>query len=561
MNASLDRVLDVLIVGAGPTGLTLACELLRRGVRCRIMDNADAPATTSRALGIQPRTMELFENMGIVDEIIARGGPVLGSQLYDGNHLLATIGGADVQRIANRPDIPYPSVWVLPQSDIEAVLSALLQRLGGVVEHSREFVAFRQDDHNVVATVQSATSVEEVCARWLIGCDGAHSRVRKNLGVLFAGSAYDEQFVLADVELTWNRDRDKTQLWFHRDGLIAILPFPNTNHLWRIFAEITLPQGAQAPQASIELFQQLLRERTGDTTTRISNSVWMSNFKVNRRMVDRYRVGRVFLAGDAAHIHSPFGGQGMNTGIQDAFNLAWKLALVIAGTSPITLLDTYQEERLPVAKTVMDSTDTNTKIFLSKNPVIKFLRERVLSLARVQAYLVRRASQLDVNYRSASLARTHQALQQVNDWLAFRTAPRAGDRAPQGNCEWHPSRTKTSLFQVFQGTEWRLLLFGGTMQPTERNANLLQIARRVESLLGGTIQTHLIVAASDKPANLDWDGPMLLDAHGELHKLYGAGTHALYLIRPDGYIGFRSQPVKEKELVGYLSQVFTLSKA
>ncbi len=233
-------------------------------------------------------------------------------------------------------------------------------------------------------------------------------------------------------------------------------------------------------------------------------------------------------------------------------NLAWKLALVIAGKVPATLLDTYDEERRPIAQAVLQQTDANTKVILSKNPVMKFLRERILPLEAFQKYILRRASELDINYRASSLSSTYQALTGLAEGLGFRFAPHAGDRAPQGHGEAYPSREKTGLFQAFRGTAWHLLLFGGAGQ----NAALTAIARRAESLLGDSFQAHLIIAANEKPGELEWEGHLLLDPRRELHKLYGAGASALYLIRPDGYIGFRSQPAAERPLLDYLGQVF-----
>ena len=559
---------DVLIVGAGPTGLTLACELLRRGVRCRIIDKAPAPATTSHALGLQPRTLELFDTMGIVDQVLSTGGPVIDANLYDGDQLLLTISTAGVQEL----DTPYPRLWITPQTSVERPLAARLRELGGAVERARELVGFREAGSQVVATVKggdgAADETEEIRSSWLVGCDGAHSRVRKSLGVSFEGSTYEEKFLLADVDLDWDRERNRTHTWFPPEGMFAVFPLPGSPQ-WRIFAVV---EGETAPPVSLELSQKLFRERTGDPMTTVSNPTWMSNFTINRRMVDRYRVGRAFLAGDAAHVHSPFGAQGMNTGIQDAYNLGWKLALVIAGKALERLLDTYEEERLPVAKRVLAQTDTNTRVLLSRNPVIEFLREHILTLDTVQDYLAKRSSQLFVNYRTSSLSQSHQgSLTQktllpdrqservsVADWLYFQTAPHPGDRAPDGPCINATSREETSLFREFRGTHFSLLLFDGLAHTDAGYANLVTIARRVEELLGDVVKTHVIVSADDVPEQLDWDGSVLLDASHALHKVYGADAESLYLVRPDGYVGFRSQPAATEPLLEYLGRLFLL---
>ena len=296
----------------------------------------------------------------------------------------------------------------------------------------------------------------------------------------------------------------------------------------------------------------------------------MSDFAINRRMVNRYRIERAFLAGDAAHIHSPFGAQGMNTGIQDAYNLGWKLALVVQGEASERLLDTYEEERLPVARRVLTQTDSNTRVLLSDNPVMRFLREHVLALDHVQDYVARRSSQLFVNYRSSSLSRSYggrrifklagktspwaHAIEKagLKDLLRPSGGPRAGDRAPDGPSIRAASREETSLFREFRGTSFSLLLFGEMARAEKGHANLLGIARRVEELPGSMVKTHLIVSTDGAPEELAWEGSVLLDGSRSLHELYGASTESLYLIRPDGYVGFRSQPAEVEPLIEYL---------
>jgi hypothetical protein len=297
----------------------------------------------------------------------------------------------------------------------------------------------------------------------------------------------------------------------------------------------------------------------------------MSEFTINRRMVDRYRVGRVFLAGDAAHIHSPFGAQGMNTGIQDAYNLGWKLALVISGKASEHLLDTYEEERLPVAKRVLAHTDANTRILLSDNPVVRFLREHVLTLDAVQDYLARRSSQLFVNYRASSLSLSYgeplaKALlgyrggekADVADRFDFLTGPHAGDRAPDGPTVDSASREETSLFREFRGTHFSLLLFDGLEHTEAGYANLSKIAHQVEALLGNMVKTYIVLSTDEVPEQLGWNGLVLLDGIGTLHERYGAGAESLYLIRPDGYVGLRGQPAAAEPLLEYLDRVFLL---
>ena len=249
MRATAKRETDVLIVGAGPTGLTLVCELLVRGVSCRIIDKAASPATTSRALGLQPRTLELFDAMGIVDRVLATGGPVIDANLYAGDRLLLTLSTAGLRNLAT----PYPRLWITPQASVERPLIERLLELGGPVERSRELVGFRQMGSRVIATVRHGDSeeAEEIHASWLIGCDGAHSRVRKALGVSFEGSTYEEKFLLADVDLDWTRERDRTHTWFPPDGMFTVFPLPGSSQ-WRIFAVVE--DETTTPPVSLELF-------------------------------------------------------------------------------------------------------------------------------------------------------------------------------------------------------------------------------------------------------------------------------------------------------------------
>ena len=399
---------DVLIIGAGPTGLTMACELLRRGINCRIIDKAAAAGTSSRAMGVQPRTLEVFDNMGIIEQVLSRGVTDREIRVYERDRLLLHMNFNFLASDA----IPYPYGVMLPQNVTEELLIELLHQEGGTVERLKEMTELRQDPEHVTITVHNLQddTYEELQTQWLIGCDGVHSRVRKVLGLAFEGSTYDDEYLLGDVELDWKRSPENVYVWMHRNGQFGAFPLPNNT--WRLLATIPTTNGEDAPRASVEIFQRLMQERTGDNTTTISHPTWMSNFKINRRMVNTYRIQRVFLVGDSAHAHSPFGGQGMNTGIQDAFNLGWKLALVIKGQANDTLLDTYQEERLPIARKVLADTHQHTKIFFANNLFSRLLRNHVViplfKREFVQRRILWRASELGINYRTSMLSQSNQ---------------------------------------------------------------------------------------------------------------------------------------------------------
>jgi FAD binding domain len=332
--------------------------------------------------------------------------------------------------------------------------------------------------------------------------------VRKALGLAFEGSTYDEEYLLGDVDLDWKRSPEDVYVWMHHDGQFAVFPLPHNK--WRLLATVPIMDGKEAQQASVELFQRLMQERTGDSTTTISQPIWMSNFKISRRMVTSYRKGRVFLAGEAAHVHSPFGGQGMNTGIQDAFNLAWKLALVIEGKAADALLDTYQQERLPIARKVLSETDQHTNIFFARNFAYRLLRDHavipLLNLAFARRRLLWEASELGINYRTSTLSQSSQGtfVERSGRKKWQRQAPRPGDRAPDGYCVRIPSREASSLFREFRGTTSHLLAFDGLVHTESNYAHLTQMARRVKEVLGDEVKISLIVSQDKIGENLHW---------------------------------------------------------
>lgn len=571
---------DVLIVGAGPTGLTLACELLSRGVTCRLIEQLAEPVNTSRALAIHSRTLEVFETMGIVNRVLSAGHPLIGATLHERDNDLLRL---DLDRLNN---VPYPFLLVLPQQQTERILRERLTELGGTILRSRSITAISHESNGVLALVEHADTskgvtstseieVEEVHAQWIVGCDGAHSSVRKLLDIPFAGKALAVNFLLADVDFNWTRSRNTTHAWLSPQGLFVTFPLPSGQ--WRIVADMAPTKGQHSiPDITLELVQQTMVERTRDHTVRLSNPTWLSNFIINTRMVQQYRVGRVFLAGDAAHIHSPFGGQGMNIGIQDAFNLAWKLALVIQNKASAQLLDSYQEERLPVAKGVLKGTELGTDVVIAKNPLTRIARNRIilplLKTGYVQQRLGLKASQLPINYRASSLSRMWSGLEHIRGPLeatsdpemAYKMPLEAGDRAPQALCVSYPQGELTSLFECFQGTASHLLLFPGAHATAEGYRRLVRIAQTIQAdpLLRDDIHAYVVVPGqNEQPSGLTDDTPRLLDPQSTIHAEYGARKETLYYIRPDGYIGFRSRPANAEKLYRYLARIFKIAPA
>ena len=557
---------DVLVVGAGPTGLTLACELRRRGIDCRVIDRAAEFHHRSRGKGLQPRSLEVFDDLGIVESALQLGRRDNRLRLYVGGRLTVDV---HVPARPPRPGVPYPDLLIIPQWSTEQVLRDRLQELGGGVELGRRLSGLDQDDGGVTATLTVGAdpgTAERVQARYVVACDGGHSAVRSLVGLRMEGTSRIQRFVLGDVRIE-GLEPGVSYAWFDGAHYLAADPLSGTG-IWQVQASAPVGADGSVEPASLELFQRLFAER-GLPGVRLHDATWLSDFSPRVAMVDRYRVGRVLVAGDAAHVHSPAGGQGMNTGIQDAYNLGWKLALALADAAPDRLLDTYQDERLPVARSVLEGSDTGHSAVFSPHPVMRVVREKVLApllrLGAVQRAILDRAAELGVGYRSSSLSVDQAPSPFVRSRvdgdravgllhrLRFSRGPHAGDRAPDArgsNSLGGPVR----LFDHFRGPHWSLLLFAGTTAGSDDHVRLAGIAGRVEAALGTAVRSCVLLPAGSPPAD-PADVPTFLDLDGEAHRLYGAGGGGAYLVRPDGHIGYRGQPAEERALLAYLDTV------
>lgn len=473
---------DVLVVGAGPAGLAMACGLIEHGVSVRVVDKALGPATTSRANFLHARGSEVLDRLGALGDLPERSVRAMKITTYLGDKPLMRIRFGDPGLHTAAPPM------VISQAEVEATLRSRLSELGGEIEWATPLVDLRQDDDVAVAMLGTG---EEVRAAWLIGCDGAGSTTRRLAAIGFPGVQLTERFLLADVRLDWDLDRSGTTGWINPKGMIGVMPMPGG--LWRVIAyDPNQPGEKSSEQEILVRLEQILPERTG-RDVRILGAQWLSMFSVHRRLADTYRRGRILIAGDAGHTHAPFGGQGMLTGLGDVENLAWKLALVVDGHANVSLLDTYESERRPLATDVLRSTSAVTKLNVASSPVGRFVRDqiaaRIFNLAAVQRWATYQTSQLWVSYRRGPLAERSFPIRK----------PRPGDRVADQPCIL-PDGCSTRLYAELRG-HWALLVSG-------RDAVLADTARLH---LGDRIT---VLRRTD-------------------------GQSDAFLVRPDGHLGWR----------------------
>lgn len=520
---------DVLIVGAGPTGLVVACDLIGRGNSVMVVDRLGGPATTSRAIGLQPRGLEILQRLGAADGLCQDAVPAAGSDTYAGGKL--------VLRLDQRFDGLGP--LLIGQQQIEARLRDRLSALGGHMRWEQTLQDLRPDEEGVTAEFDTPQGLRTIRAGWVVGCDGAHSVVRRKMGVGLDGHTFPQTMVLADLQIDWDRPRDRLVSWLHPDGILAAAPLPGGR--WRIFAEIgeddplngadrSSGSGADPEQVAIRL-GQLFAERAGGVAASLGRPEWESVFRFHQRLVTSYRRGRMLLAGDAAHIHSAQGAQGMNMGIGDAFNLGWKLGLVARGLAEPAILDTYEAERRPVAAEILRRTGRGWRLTLGKSLPLRLARDwlvlPIMALRPVQRRLASEASQMRISYRDGPLA-------QPSDWTEwFDRAPGSGDRAPDEPCRDPISLSKARLGDLI-GARWALLSFLG-----EEPGKGMALTSLPDALADDLVRIDL-APAPGRPATVAGAARCLEDHTGGLARSFGAAPGVQILIRPDGHVGWRS---------------------
>jgi 2-polyprenyl-6-methoxyphenol hydroxylase-like FAD-dependent oxidoreductase len=524
-----NTLIDVLIVGAGPVGLTLACDLARRGISYRIIDKQTVYPIGSRARGINGRTREVFEDLGIIDQLNAYIELYLSTRFYDrNNNLVREVNRGHSPDTQPKPDKPYYNT-IISQEHTEAVLRERLASYGIHVEMGRTLTGFTQQEQSVVAEIVHAERSETIEARYLVGCDGSHSVVRRYADISFLGETWTDACNLFGNVCVDGLDANYWYFWTDPAwGMLALNPMTHSNG-WFFSASIHLDESGAFPPPTVETLQHLFDERVHKHGIHFSNASYISIYQPNIRMVDRYRNGRVFLAGDAAHVHTPAGGQGMNTGIQDAYNLAWKLSHVLHG-APEALLDTYQAERLPVAQDVLSSTTARIRAWGEFDSDENTSGTQAMSNSILGKDAFADVTQLSVTYRGGPLACD----------LDDTTGIRAGDRAPDAPCIFAESGEPARLFDLYRGTHFTLLLFGNQPMPQLPTSAL------------DHIQQYRIIRPGETAGN---DSHVLIDTEGHAYRAYDISTDAMLLIRPDGYVGLTAGNAPSQAIIDYLSKV------
>ena len=511
--------LHVMVVGAGPAGLTLTHELLRRGVRVRLVDAADGPAATSRALATHARTLETYDQMGILPDLLPKGRRVQKFTLHQNGRKLAALD-ADYSRLTTR----YPMTVMVDQAITERVLREAVSRLGVEVEWGTRLESLEQDADGVTCALRRADGTAETARTpWLVGCDGGHSTVRKLLGLTLVGDS-SETWLIADAVLDTDLD-DRSIHWLRtRYGSLMAVPFPEQGK-WRLLdtAEAAYDGSAAAVGAR---FAERLSQGVG-RPVRVEEPTWVSVFTIQQRMIRAMRSGRCLVAGDAAHVHSPASGQGMNTGIQDAYNLAWKLAAVTRGEAAEALLDTYAEERVPVGAQLLGSTNRATQLIQLKHPVAAVILPVMFKAvttfpalrAKVSRKIMQAMSALDLSYAGSALS--HPAAPGTD-------GPAPGRRLSELTEADLREPGFAALAEELRSASWTLLASGS-------HPALDVTLTALEKRFGSWLSVRAVAGPQSGPAALP-------DPDGAVRRRLGlADTGSWILVRPDGYVSARGR--------------------
>lgn len=543
--STLPEETAVLVVGAGPTGLSLAIALRRLGVDCVVVDKLAEPLPWSRALGLHARTLEIFDALGVLEAIRERSLTQKAVAVHNERGLIFEL---DLTQL----DAPFPWVLSCPQADVEACLTARLEALGGRVVRGTGLSEFQQDAEGVVARLHDGRGWRELRCRLLAGCDGAHSLVREQLGLRFDGVRYADHFLLTDLDIDWDLARDSSHGFLLPEGALIALPMPEG---WRLVINQRESEVAQDSEPDLMPFRQRLKSALGEEPP-LGEPRWLSRFSIHRRLASHYRRNRVLLAGDACHVQSPLGAQGMNTGIADAFNLGWKMGLFLQGIGGGTLLDSYERERRLVARNMLNAVDVLSRTSFTRNRLLRGGRDAFLRLAggheRVGRRLVRRASQLDVNYRHAL------GLMEAAPGFHKGPGPHPGDRVPDARLVHTDGSHSQRLQALLRDPRHQLVVWLPDAGAHRSVVTAFALADRVWSEYGDLLAMTVVTPSPVDPrlSDLrDFSVPLLVDRDGEFRQRFG-GDNSLWLIRPDGHLAWRGRARDADHLIIWLERFF-----
>ncbi|MBV8835023.1 MAG: FAD-dependent monooxygenase [Alphaproteobacteria bacterium] len=533
---------DVLIVGAGAVGLTLANDLAARGVDVVIIDALAEPTRNSRAHGLQSRTLECLDVLDLARPILAAAQrPQPPFLIMSGQKELARI---DFSAFAHAP---FPYQLVVWQQSIERTLAAALQQRARHVARGVQLENFAVDETGVTARLAAPEDERTIRARFIVGCDGGHSAVRHGLGLSMKGQTLPGCFWLGEFDLDWERSRDAIYEWWHEDGMVAAI-YIDFNEKWHVFVEFT--DGERA-EPTLDELQAIFRDRTGERAARLSNPLWRGKLVVNQRMPDHFIVGRAILAGDAAHVHSAAGGQGMNTGIQDALNLGWKLALAVAGAAAPALLSTYESERLPNARNVLRKAQSYHRLEVPHGAVGRWAGALVVkaiqSIRPFGAAALARIGMLDIGYEDSVLS--HQETP--------ARGPLAGQRVPDAPCRLDGKASR--MHDVIRGSRAHLFMFAGR-KPTRDTLEAFRAIEAGTRSIEAQLRVLTVFASETQMDGTIPSSQTITDGGGYLQRALGWDGPELMYVRPDGYIGLRlalpADKATDKALFAYLRRVY-----